>query len=336
MNGSRIVGHFNQRSALHRLAANGKLPASVMFAGQSGTGKRLVALELCGALLCERGIDPNQAGGCGECKACRLLNSGNHPDFHFLQCRDREGSNVAAVRELLFSLNLNPFISSKRVVIFDNIEHLSQQSANALLKTLEEPRPGTYFFLITANPSRLPSTLVSRCQIWFFDALAAAELQQILETGQDGEFKEVLSHVPAAELAVVADGSLEGLQSIAMHLDKWQALKKRLATVFYGNVAEAVVLASELAKDKEGLRGDLQLMRIRAREQMLCPGEAAAQSRWAVFLTNLIEAERLIFERNLAPLAVLSVCLLSLCGSRQLAQLHQFPRTGKLLSDMCV
>lgn len=334
-----IVGHHDQRTALHRLFETGRLPSTMMLAGQSGIGKRRVALELAQCLVCQSSSEGDAQGsfsGCGQCKSCKLFGSGNHPDFYFIQCKDREAASVSAIRELLFSLNLTPFASARRAVIFDNAEYLSAQSSNALLKALEEPRPGTFYLLVTANPSRLPATLLSRCQIWFFDALEPAQVQEVLEAGQDREFKEVLATVPAAELAVLADGSLEGLQSVAMHLESWSMLKRRLDQVAYGNISEAVALASDLSKDKEKLRGQIQLLRIRAREKMLEQCDQEALCRWAVFLANIVEAERLIFERNLAPLTVLAVALLGVCNNRELPQLHQFARSVSLLSDISV
>jgi len=347
MKSNVIIGHEHRRSSLKRLVQTGKLPSTMMFAGPTGIGKRLVALELSYTLLCEQNISlsKNQAlspasyliyGGCCKCKSCRLLEAGNHADFHLVQCLDKETWNMARLRELLSTLSLNAFCGGSRIVLFNDAEYLSLPAANLLLKALEEPRPDTYYLLVTGSPSRLPATLLSRCQIWFFDALTREQVKQILaQRTQAGELN-FAAGVPLEEISLLAEGTLEGIESVAQHYESWRYINDKLSQIFYGDLAAAVNLAAEFGKDRESLRTNLQLMRIAARERMHQSEEPITQTKWAVFLTNLISAERLIFERNLGPTNVLNVALINLVAKDNAKTFTGFTSSASLLEKITV
>ena len=349
----RVIGHSKRRRALQQLVENGRLPSATMLAGASGIGKKLVALELCRTLICDANdcaaLQTPQSkregskshvtyGGCGLCRSCRLFDGENYPDFHFVQCADRERWNLAAWRQLLYSLNLNAFAGKCRLILVDNAEYLSLPAANALLKSLEEPRPNTFFILVSASPSRLPPTILSRCQVWFFDSLSAGEIGQVLDSKLQRASTPGLASLPADELTVLCDGSLDGVETIALHYERWLELKESLLMISEGNLAAAAELATRLAKekDKEVLRICLQLLRIQARDMMRKSTHSASQARWAIFLSNILTSERLIFERNLAPLTVLMALTLPLAAHPKLPDLSQFTYSAPLLERICV
>lgn len=336
----KIFGHKQQRESLRRLLNSGRLPASVIFSGVAGTGKLLVARELARSMICETAGEPAQSayGGCGQCRSCRLFDSGNFPDFHLVQCLDRETWSVSAIRELLYALNLRAFSGSYRVVIFNDAENLSLQAANALLKTLEEPGSRTHFILVTSNHSRLPQTILSRCQIWFFDTLAAedikAALMQRIEDGE--EDAQVLKRVSFDEVALLADGSLEGISHILKDLDFWQVIKQTLDNVHHGDLEKGFALARDLGKDKDRLRRRLNLMRICARKKMQESQEAAERSRWAIFLSNILYTERLVFERNISAAYALNVSFLDLAAGPPLNSFTTLTNSATLLERIIV
>src|SRR5947209_5936478 len=99
-----IVGHTNQRHSLANIASAGKLPSALLFAGAGGIGKFLVARELSKTLFCKRfttAKSPEEAaslyGGCGSCHECALFESGNLPDFHVVDCSDKEQWAIASI-----------------------------------------------------------------------------------------------------------------------------------------------------------------------------------------------------------------------------------------------
>ena len=298
-----------------------------MFTGDSGIGKSLVAKELLRSLFCETG----QYGGCGECRGCRLFDSGNHPDFHERNCLEKEQVAIDALRDLLYSLHLSAYAGTRRAVLFTNTEHLSVQGANLLLKIVEEPRPDIYFCLLTSNPSRLPPTLLSRCHLWFFDRLTQEEILAILEHQGQAQHRTL----PLSELAVLADGTMENLASMEAHAEDWQMLRAGLDAMAVGDAAQAGEFAYSLSKDRESLRTRLHLMRLHARTRMLTEQNPAVQASWSVCVTNLIEAEYLIFDRNLGAAYVLGLLFVDL-ADRDRAQSAPLMRQGRLLEELVV
>ena len=306
-----IIGHDLQRERLAKICAKELLPSALAFSGPNGVGKLLVALEVAKTLLCEAS---SEFGGCSECKACKIFENRNHPDFHMFECADREISKMENVRELLHHLNLKSFSGSNRVIILNDAEYLSLQATNALLKSFEEPRPGTYFFLVTANHSRLPATLMSRCQLWFFDTLSKGQIAGIL-TEQPECFKNLdLSDlgIKPEELALLADGSLDSIESITEGLDDWREIALALDQIANGDLNTGIELSKEYARDKQKIAARLDLMRIHARRRMSESEDASHQMKWSVFITNLLSAERLILERNLAIAYCLNNCFIQL------------------------
>lgn len=345
-----IRGHHAQRAALRRLLLKDKLPQTMLFAGPSGTGKRMVAHELARTLFCQ-GADANGEsvyGGCGTCAGCKLFASGNTPDYYELNCLEKEVADVDSLRELLRKLNLKAFSGAHRFVIFDNAEYLSLQAANLLLKTFEEPRPGTRFILICANPSKLPQTVLSRCQVWFFDTLTTADIEIILSsrssahssTDEDSDSKEnsaPSATLGATELARLADGSLENVHEIEQFAEFWIHAQEQVLRISRGEIALAARFSQELSKEeKEPLRIKIRLLRAFAREQMLKSSGPEDQGRWAVFVTNLLLADRLIFERNLSASYVLQNSFLNLAPGEIFGSFTTQPNNGMVLSSLVV
>lgn len=146
----------------------GRMGHALLFAGPALLGKRLVAERLAHRMLCHAPVG-NLA--CGHCRACQLLAAGTHPDFHLVTlAMNREGTRlrteivIEQVRALSEKLSLTPQYGETQVAIVDPADVLNHAGCNALLKTLEEPQPGRFLWLLAANPMRLPATIRSRCQ----------------------------------------------------------------------------------------------------------------------------------------------------------------------------
>lgn len=147
----------------------GRLAHGLLFCGPASLGKRAVAERLARRLLCrERGADGEP---CGRCRACQLLAAGTHPDFAVVSfIPNREGTRmrteivIEQIRELSEKMTLTPQYGEAQVAIIDPADAVNHAACNALLKTLEEPVPGRYLWLVSAHPARLPATIRSRCQ----------------------------------------------------------------------------------------------------------------------------------------------------------------------------
>ena len=160
------------QSALARalLARRASWPHAMLIAGPAGIGKRVLAQFLARALLCEsRTAD---GAPCGVCAGCRYEAAGQHPDLRVvepIEIEDDEAKRVEwisvdRIRALTHWAELTSHRGGAKVALIAPAERMHASAANALLKTLEEPPPDTYFVLVSHLPGRLPATIVSRCQ----------------------------------------------------------------------------------------------------------------------------------------------------------------------------
>ena len=317
----KLVGHSYQRQALARLRRRGILPSTLLFAGPVGTGKRQVALELARALLCE---SQESDTACDNCKSCSLSRVGNHPDLLTVESANREVWDTTEVRHLLSSLQLHPYMGGKRVLILNDADAMTDQAANALLKTLEEPFPGNYFILVSANPSKLPSPILSRCQRWNFEGLNPEELAEVVNhlLEQKAEIREKLLEVPAdrqKQILRFADGSVQTFLELCAQLPEVQNMVKALDSMCTGDLPAAIKFASGLAKERESLPSKLHIVRSLARTQLHECADPSLRQRYAYLLSNVLEAERAIFERNLSAQLVLSHVFLAFSNPQRLS-----------------
>jgi DNA polymerase III delta' subunit len=287
-----LRGHETLRTSLSQLAHTEKLPSSLLFSGAVGVGKKLVARELAEQLLCASPA-PNARGGCGECSACSLVRVGNHPDLRIIELAD-ENSTVDDLRATLERLSLRPFMGRRKVTILNDADSLSSVGANILLKSLEEPRPENFFILIAETPSRLPQTVLSRCQRWFFDRLTQEEIEAVLR--ERGAGQEELSLIP------LADGSLAALEALRTKGELGKDTHAIVDAAWRGDHALITKAAQEWASEKSSLRERLAFLRATIRQKLLDAAEdPSAAAVWANALQNALDAEYLVLERNTNP-----------------------------------
>ena len=154
-----------------------RLPHALLLIGQRGLGKFALAQAFAKALLCEQ---PREGGlACDRCLACNWFDQGNHPDFRLLQPQAlvedadaEEGKKKASqqitidqVRGLDDFLNVGTHRAGLKIVVVNPAEAMNRSTANAFLKTLEEPAAGTLFLMVSNEPLRLLPTIRSRCQV---------------------------------------------------------------------------------------------------------------------------------------------------------------------------
>ena len=150
---------------LSHLIAEDRLPHALLLSSGGGLGIQSLAEALAETLLC---LSPNRVEGalhaCGACKSCLLGRSGNHPDYRVVT--HREGKKQIAVddeRLAMQFLQQTAQQGHQKVLVITPAESLNKASANALLKSLEEPPPGTYLILLSDRPASLLATIRSRC-----------------------------------------------------------------------------------------------------------------------------------------------------------------------------
>jgi len=198
-----VRGHDHVVDDLRRVVGRGRLPHAFLFAGPAGVGKRLFARTLAQAVLCERAresaLDP-----CGACPSCLQVVAGTHPDvLEVGRPADKHELPIKVIRDLCDDLGLTPMRGSRRVAIVDDADDLNDEAANAFLKTLEEPPPGSVLILLATTAEGQLATVVSRCRVVRFDPLPAAELAEVLL--QQGAATDPAD---AARLAGLGEGSV--------------------------------------------------------------------------------------------------------------------------------
>ena len=168
-------GHQDSLRFLLELYHKGRLPHALLFIGPEGIGKAKLAKYLAGAILCLGDHPP-----CGACGPCKLLAEDKHPDFLPL-VPDNNRIKIDAIRELSQNFSFAPLMGTRRVVFVAEAHLMNSAAANALLKTLEEPPPDTFFLLVTHAAGWIPRTILSRCQKIRLKPLGDEDLIPILE-----------------------------------------------------------------------------------------------------------------------------------------------------------
>lgn len=287
-----LIGQDRARALLEASFESGRLPHAFLFAGPRGTGKLTAALATAAAWMCETGDN------CGRCRHCRRVSHFEHPDaritvpvagsttpeevFALLSRRAEDGVTpvvlpgncwipIESVREIQSRLALKPFEGRGRVEIVLDADRMKAEAANALLKTLEEPPPGTLLILTAVRASGMLPTVRSRMQTVRFGRLSTQDISAVLVSRSSMEAGE------AERLAMASDGSLgaaleaaaerDGLREVALEtmgvlekggehavLEFSLELAKKLGTASSGRFCTAVAaLLHDMARRASGL-----------------------------------------------------------------------------------
>ncbi|MBI4135389.1 hypothetical protein HY477_01495 [Candidatus Uhrbacteria bacterium] len=169
-----LIGHRHIKQYFEKAFAAGRINHAYLFEGPEQVGKFTFAKMLAQTLFCEGEV--SEARPCGNCRACAAYLTGAHPDYFELRPEADAGSiSILAIRECIKALRTMPLLSRYKIGIIEEAALLTQEAANALLKTLEEPGAHVILFLITAK-TVLP-TIASRLQRIRFNFVPASEIE---------------------------------------------------------------------------------------------------------------------------------------------------------------
>ncbi|MFM8290968.1 MAG: ATP-binding protein [Planctomycetia bacterium] len=217
-----IEGHDAVVAGFVAAEERGRIAGSYLFVGPPGVGKGTFARRLAGSLLCAK-PGPGLVA-CGSCVSCIQAAAGSHPDIDVVgKPEDRAtiplesliGEGEHRMREgLVWRLLLRPALGSRKVAIVLDADHLSEEAANCLLKTLEEPPAGAVIILVGTGVERQLPTIRSRCQIVRFRPLPDSAVERILaaEAAREGG---VVEPEAVRRRAVAAAGSLARGRALA-------------------------------------------------------------------------------------------------------------------------
>ncbi len=262
-----------------------------LLSGPPHVGKMALAINLSQAVNCLDG----PGVPCGSCTQCTRIAQGRHADIRILAPgKGEEGRSARTVigineiKEALRRVNLNPYEGSTSVVILDGAESMSDEAANALLKTLEEPPPQLMFLLLTANDSAVLPTVRSRCQTLNLHPLSKEQMVERLITVHQA------THEQAEQLYRLSRGCLGWAISAlndAQILEQRQADLEKLQETLDAGLQTRFTYANEVASlfgsDREAAK-DLLALWLRWWRDLLLIKEGAEE-----FLHNMDHADYL-------------------------------------------
>lgn len=256
----KVIGHELVKQNLESQLNSGHISHAFLFAGPEGVGKLALAQDF----------------------SSQLLSAGNvlaHPDFKLVTVT--ADTSVEEIRVVISELGGRPFVGQYKVLIIDGAENLNLTSANALLKTLEEPSPSTVLILVSNKKNLLP-TVVSRCQLVLFSPLSNIDLSAIASR---------LGWQVSGEALLQSQGSASVLQNLVTDPEGSGITEQRAELLFeayLGDIATKILTINQLAElDQEDL---------------------------ASILERLLAKTRAMLQTNTQLVLLLSSCLVALSG----------------------
>jgi len=232
-----LIGQPHVTATLTRALESTRVAQAYLFAGMRGVGKTSAARILAKCLNCAKGPT---AKPCDRCPSCLAIMQGNSLDVIEIDGASNRG--IDEIRSLRESVPFAPTSGQFRVYIIDEVHMLTTEAFNALLKTLEEPPAHVKFIFATTAPSKIPPTILSRCQRFDFRRIDAATLVGVLARVAKAETL-AMSEPALYAIARASDGSLRDAEVIL----------EQLASFVEGAVEETDVTALLGAVESEAL-----------------------------------------------------------------------------------
>jgi DNA polymerase-3 subunit gamma/tau len=254
------------REALEPMVLSGNVPHALLFSGPRGIGKTSAARIVAKAINCVAdGEKP-----CNKCEMCKAITGGAATDVVEIDAASNRG--IDEIRELREKVRLAPMQAKFKVFIIDEVHMLTNEAANALLKTLEEPPAHAVFILCTTDPEKLPETVLSRCTRVQFRKPTVEEMVGKLKKVAEGE-KVVVDESGLKLISAAARGSFRDAIKIFEQVwvvkgkvgeaDVREVLgalsladpEKFVEDIKRGETAEALKLVNDLAERGVNMRG---------------------------------------------------------------------------------
>jgi DNA polymerase III subunit gamma/tau len=204
----QVVGQKAVVQTLQNAIKTNRVAQAYIFSGMRGVGKTTMARILAKALNCKEGPTPTP---CDNCESCTSINEDRSVDV--LEIDGASNRGIDDIRTLRDAVKYKPLHSRNKIIYIDEVHQITREGFNALLKTLEEPPPGTVFIFATTELHKVPPTIVSRCQHFEFKKLSQKEIvNHLLRIAR----AENLTITPAALslIAQAAEGSMRDAQSL--------------------------------------------------------------------------------------------------------------------------
>jgi DNA polymerase III subunit delta' len=259
-----LLGHEWAVDLLQSHLINQRARHAYLITGPQGVGRRTLAIRLAQALNCSQSKGP--AIPCGECRACRLIEKAQHPDFSVVQGEDGQVLKVDQIRELQHALSLTPYEALYKIALLLRFEEANPNAANALLKTLEEPPPQVILILTASDAESLLPTILSRCEVIRLRPLSIGQVSEGLQThwGLPAEEATLYAHLSGGR-----PGLAQKLSENPEMLEQRKNQLEELHQLLSASRVERFSYAEECSKDKVILQSTLQTWLTLWRDIML-------------------------------------------------------------------
>ncbi|MCU7495188.1 MAG: DNA polymerase III subunit gamma/tau [Ignavibacteria bacterium] len=203
-----VVGQEHITTTLKNAIKNNRIAHAYLFAGPRGVGKTTTARILAKTLNC---LNPVDFEPCNECEMCQSFNTSQSLDI--IEIDGASNRRIEEIRVLRESVKYAPTKGKSKVYIIDEVHMLTNESFNALLKTLEEPPEHTIFIFATTDVHKVPLTIISRCQRFDFRRIELDTIKKLLKNIAENEKIEI-DDQSLTIIARKADGALRDAESI--------------------------------------------------------------------------------------------------------------------------
>ena len=265
-----LVGNENISDFLMKSIIKRNIAGTYIFSGISDLGKTRAAKYFAQILLCE---EADLSGGenmpCGKCRSCNKFSqvelkeetnlSDVHGDFYLLNAdKDKKNITIEQVRDFIKRMGMGSFLGKNKVGIIKDADKLSKEAANALLKTLEEPKRNVIIILTVNNEDALLPTILSRGQLIKFHPVETAKIYDYLinKFKLERSAAKNIAHLSLGRPALAVK-FLEDKKLYSYHLD----IASKIISFFSLNIVERYQLLDELL-NKTKTKGQEQLREI--------------------------------------------------------------------------
>lgn len=216
-----IVGQNHITQTLKNAIKMNRIGHAYLFSGPRGVGKTTTARIFAKALNCQNG--PTETP-CNECSRCIRINQGQSMDV--LEIDGASNRGIEEIRELRSKIGFAPAEGKYKIYIIDEVHMLTDPAFNALLKTLEEPPGQVLFIFATTAPYKVPNTILSRCQSFYFRRISIEEMMEKLKRITEEE----KINIDSSSLRLIAEGATGSMRDAESILDQVIAYSENRVT----------------------------------------------------------------------------------------------------------
>lgn len=316
-----VIGHKANIDLLKNSLRSGRVANAYLFAGPPDVGKEFVAVSFAKALNCLDLTDEYEA--CGVCNSCKKIDSGNHPDVRKVS-PDGAWLKIDQIRGLQKQISYKPMEGRRKVYIILEVERMTRETANAFLKTLEEPPGTSTLIMVTTNMSALLPTIRSRCQILKFSNVPRTVLRQELMK------RFIINEAEAKSIVMLSGGKIGKALELARERD-FSTEVEMPKVLQKPKKIEAFQIAEELSQNPDDLETlltwyrDLLLIKQGCQSEILTHSDklnelsqiANGCSRLQIHeaLEKIMETKRML-QRNINSMLAMEVLVFKLLSLR--------------------